>query len=49
MPFLCECGDPACVEFVRLTLPDYADARRAARPLVAPGHEPAGRDLATAS
>ena len=49
MPFLCECGDPACGEFVRLTLPEYAEARRLAAPLVSPGHDGAGQTLVAAS
>ncbi len=40
IPFLCECGDPACHTIVRLSADDYAAVRRSATWfLVEPGHE----------
>ena len=38
--FVCECGDPACDDTVRLALPTYESIRQDARLFfVAPGHE----------
>jgi hypothetical protein len=37
VPFLCECDDPACNEFVHLTLPEFA-ALRTVVYFTAPGH-----------
>ena len=36
--FLCECGEIDCPAFVRLSLPEYEEARTAGRPILAPGH-----------
>lgn len=39
VPFLCECGDPACVEGVELTVDDYTSAHSAPnRFTVKPNH-----------
>ena len=38
IPFLCECDDDGCGDFVRLTLPDYDDLRDRGLYLVSPGH-----------
>lgn len=38
VPFVCECDDPGCREFVTLTLPEYAARREEGTPLLAPGH-----------
>ena len=46
VPFLCECGDPACQEIARLSLDEYRDVRRdAVSFLVVPDHV----EVATAS
>jgi hypothetical protein len=38
--FICECGDPACDEIVRVELPAYESVRANARLFVVlPGHE----------
>lgn len=40
VPFLCECGDPACHEIVRLSFDEYSEVRRdPTRFFVAAGHE----------
>jgi hypothetical protein len=47
IPFICECADRECQNFVRLTLPEYEQIR--ARPrtfLNAPGHQVAARGAA---
>jgi len=36
--FLCECGDPDCLAFVKLPVRDYERARAAGRLITAPGH-----------
>ena len=38
VPFLCECDDPECAEFVPLPLPAYRHARRRADAFTVPGH-----------
>lgn len=38
VPLLCECGDPACEEFVPLLLEEFRHARAADRDVLAPGH-----------
>src|SRR6476469_8178397 len=40
VPFLCECDDPGCSEFVLLSVEDYYLAT--AQPITAPGHQPRG-------
>jgi hypothetical protein len=40
VPFLCECADPGCSEFVLLSVEDYH--RATARAITAPGHQPRG-------
>jgi hypothetical protein len=43
-PFLCECADPHCREYMKLTLNDYRAARRIADFVIAPSHsQPADR------
>jgi hypothetical protein len=38
--FVCECGLPSCTQGVRLSIPEYGDARRDAMQfVVVPGHE----------
>jgi hypothetical protein len=47
IPFVCECADRGCREFLRLTLPEYEEIR--ARPrtfLNAPGHQVAAKGAA---
>lgn len=39
VPFICECSDERCDELIRVTLPDYAAARKAGEYLAAPGHQ----------
>jgi hypothetical protein len=40
IPFLCECADRSCTILVRLSLAEYAEARRHPRRFInAPGHE----------
>jgi hypothetical protein len=39
VPFLCECSDERCGEFLRMTVNRYAAARGAADYLVVPGHQ----------
>jgi hypothetical protein len=40
LPFVCECEDRACRQFLRLTLPEYRDVRADPKQfMVAPGHE----------
>jgi len=37
--FICECGDPACTQHVRVPLEEYEDVRRhSTRFVVRPGH-----------
>jgi hypothetical protein len=38
VPFLCECDDPGCREFVRATLGQYEQTRAAGGDLTAPAH-----------
>lgn len=38
VPFVCECDDADCREFVTLTLPEYGVHRGRGLFLVAPGH-----------
>ena len=38
VPFLCECSDVRCQEFLRMTLQVYRGARSGGDYLVAPGH-----------
>ena len=40
VPFLCECDDPGCSEFVLLSVEDYHLAKVQA--ITAPGHQPEG-------
>jgi hypothetical protein len=42
VPFICECDDPDCVEFIPLHPRDYAE-RSARSYVVLPGHGGAGR------
>ena len=37
--FLCECGDEACIETVRLDLKEYEAVRSTHRFVMVPGHE----------
>ena len=36
--FLCECGEPDCLAFVKLPVSDYERVRAAGRLITAPGH-----------
>ncbi len=38
--FVCECGNPECMEYVKLTLDEYKTRRRADGFITAPGHAP---------
>jgi len=40
IPFLCECGAPACRQFVRILLGDYDALRGSEGGILAPGHLP---------
>jgi hypothetical protein len=45
IPFVCECADPKCRVFVRVTLDQYREVRRDPRQfLIAPGHEEGADD-----
>jgi len=35
---LCQCGDPACEQWVELTLAEYEALQAAGAPILAPGH-----------
>jgi hypothetical protein len=44
--YLCECGDPDCLETVELSLDEYEILRaESGLRMVAPGHEPPGWDV----
>lgn len=45
VPFMCECDDALCTEFVPLTQPEYGTARRRADVFTVPGHTVAGARL----
>ena len=48
VPFLCECPNPECTEFVRLSLGEYKEIRSHPRRFLnAPGHELADGSNAT--
>jgi hypothetical protein len=49
IPFICECGDPACRLFVVLSPEEYRHARREGLPLLSPKHASTGADEAAAS
>jgi hypothetical protein len=38
IPFLCECGEDGCVEYVTASLTEYAAARHTGKLLVSPFH-----------
>jgi hypothetical protein len=42
IPFICECVSADCSELLRLTLTEFAAARRLGRYLIAPGHHVEG-------
>jgi hypothetical protein len=44
VPFVCECDDGECHEFVTLTLPEYEAHREEDAALLAPGHATAPTD-----
>jgi len=39
--FVCECRDPDCVEYVRLTLTEHDGSRNSGGVILYPGHRPA--------
>jgi hypothetical protein len=44
VPFVCECDDSECREFVTATLPEYEARRERGESLLAPGHSAAPTD-----
>jgi hypothetical protein len=48
VPFVCECDDGECHEFVTLTLPEYEAHRERRASLLAPGHATAPTDRTAA-
>lgn len=47
VPFICECADPTCKEFIRLPLDDYEEIRAHPRRFLnAPGHHVAAQGMA---
>jgi hypothetical protein len=47
VPFICECNDPACREFVLLRAEDYRVLRRRGRNVTLPGHDADGAVFAS--
>ena len=46
IPFVCECGRPACLQILRLTLEEYESVRQHPRYFAcAPGHQITGEGL----
>jgi hypothetical protein len=44
VPFVCECDDHDCREFVPVTLPEYSLRCEEGTPLLAPGHSAASAE-----